>query len=123
MSNSIPTQSKSRPNTSGVAHWKWHRISAIILVPLSLWLMFSMVQALSYDYETARAWLSQAHVAILLLLWLIAAIYHGQLGLEIIIEDYISDLENRRAIIRISNTLLYVGLVLAIISIIRIAFL
>ncbi len=118
MSNSIPKQNKS-----GVAHWKWHRISAIILVPLSVWLMFSLVQVLSYDYQAARAWLSQTHVAALLMLWLVVAIYHSQLGLEIIIEDYISNLKNRRAIIRVSNTLLYVALILAIISIIRIAFL
>ena len=41
------------------------------------------------SYETVIAWLQKPHVAILLILLVAATFYHSQLGLQVIVEDYV----------------------------------
>ena len=41
------------------------------------------------SYETVLAWLQKPHVAVLLILFVAATFYHTQLGLQVIVEDYV----------------------------------
>ena len=117
----IQAQTKAHRNKPGYPHWKWQRLTAIALIPLSFWLMFSVLQALTLAYQDAQSWLGQGHVAIGLLLWLLFASWHAVLGLEVILEDYISDQRSRRSFIMITRTVLLVALILGVTAIIRLA--
>jgi succinate dehydrogenase / fumarate reductase membrane anchor subunit len=73
----------------GVDHWWAQRMTAIALVPLSLWFVATVVGLVGADLETMQNWVGQPLPAILLVLLLIATFYHMSLGLEVVIEDYV----------------------------------
>jgi succinate dehydrogenase / fumarate reductase membrane anchor subunit len=74
----------------GVGHWWAQRVSAIALVPLSLWLSASLIALAGADHATVALWLSQPLAAVLLLATIVAAFWHAALGMQVIYEDYIS---------------------------------
>ena len=73
----------------GVGHWWAQRLTAVALVPLSLWFVFSIVRYHVADYPTMLAWLHNPYVAIALVLYFIALFYHSALGVQVIVEDYV----------------------------------
>jgi succinate dehydrogenase / fumarate reductase membrane anchor subunit len=74
---------------SGVRHWWLQRITAVALVPLSLWLLWLCVGLAHADYATVRAAIGQPVHAVLLVALVISLSWHGALGLQVVIEDYI----------------------------------
>jgi succinate dehydrogenase / fumarate reductase membrane anchor subunit len=106
---------------AGVAHWKAQRRSALVLIPLSLWLLYSLVHHIGAPYQQAYAWVANPLVAVLLIIFICAMFYHAKLGLQTIIEDYIADLSGRQAILRISNLLCWIAMLLGVVSILKIA--
>lgn len=73
----------------GVQHWWAQRMTALALVPLSIWFVASIVFMIDVDHATAMWWLGSPVTLGLMSLFLIALIYHGVLGLQVVIEDYI----------------------------------
>ncbi len=73
----------------GVAHWWAQRVTAVALVPLALWLAFSLARLSFADHAAVTAWIAQPLVAIALVLTLFATFYHAKLGLQVVIEDYV----------------------------------
>ena len=73
----------------GVHHWWGQRLTAIVLVPLSLWFIYSLVVITGADYATVTAWLGNTLNAALMLLLIISLYYHAALGVQVVIEDYI----------------------------------
>ena len=72
------------------AQWWAQRVTAIALVPLTLWFVASLLFCLiGADYTTTIAWISTPATAILLILLLTVTFYHSQLGLQVVLEDYI----------------------------------
>ena len=73
----------------GVEHWWMERVSAVALVPLTLWFVASIIAHTGSDYVTFFVWLRMPIVGILMVLLLIALFYHTALGLQVVIEDYV----------------------------------
>ncbi len=73
----------------GVAHWWAQRLTAVALIPLVLWFTFAVATVGGMDYATLTAWIKSPVVAVLLILFIIASLYHMQLGLKVIVEDYV----------------------------------
>jgi succinate dehydrogenase / fumarate reductase, membrane anchor subunit len=73
----------------GVRHWWAQRVTAIALVPLSLWFVAGIVFLIDVDRATAIQWLGSPVTLGLMSLFLIALVYHAVLGLQVVIEDYI----------------------------------
>ncbi|HEX2581737.1 MAG TPA: succinate dehydrogenase, hydrophobic membrane anchor protein [Dongiaceae bacterium] len=73
----------------GVGHWWWQRVSAMALIPLSIWFIASLVLLSGADYSLWRAWVQSPYVAVGMALFMLGAIYHGVLGLQVVIEDYL----------------------------------
>lgn len=83
---------------SGVRHWRLQRISAIMLIPLSLWAVIELAPLPAQNYATALEWIHEP-LSIGLLLFLVPTLYlHAALGLQVVLEDYISDPLRRRLI-------------------------
>ncbi|MES1925464.1 succinate dehydrogenase, hydrophobic membrane anchor protein [Salinisphaera sp. T31B1] len=74
---------------TGVGHWWAQRVSAVALVPLTLWFVACLASQLGADYSSVTNWLSSPLQASLLAIYLAAIFYHSQLGLQVIIEDYV----------------------------------
>ncbi|MBN9558611.1 MAG: succinate dehydrogenase, hydrophobic membrane anchor protein [Alphaproteobacteria bacterium] len=74
---------------NGVQHWWTQRLSAIGLVPLTLWFVAAIIAHTGADYPTFTAWMRNPVTSILMTLLLIGLFYHAALGLQVIIEDYV----------------------------------
>ena len=74
---------------SGTHHWWMQRLTAVALVPLSLWFVASLITLVTADHPTVIAWLHSPLVAILCCALIVAIFYHGQLGLQVVVEDYV----------------------------------
>ncbi|HET7132399.1 MAG TPA: succinate dehydrogenase, hydrophobic membrane anchor protein [Gammaproteobacteria bacterium] len=73
----------------GVKAWWWERVTAVALVPLTLWLTASLIALRGRDYAAVVAWLQESTAALLLVLLLLALFAHLALGLSVVIEDYV----------------------------------
>ena len=73
----------------GVEHWWRQRISAIALVPLSLWFVIVVVRLAGADLDSFAAWIGHPVPAVAMILLLAATFYHTDLGLRVVIEDYV----------------------------------
>jgi succinate dehydrogenase / fumarate reductase membrane anchor subunit len=73
----------------GVEHWWRQRLSAVALVPLSLWFVASLIGLAGADYAEFVEWLSAPLSATLMVLLLVATFYHALLGVQVVIEDYV----------------------------------
>ena len=73
----------------GFSHWWWQRLSAIALIPLTLWFVYSVLSIISGGHAEAHAWLAAPFNATLMLLFVLTGLYHAQTGLQVVIEDYI----------------------------------
>lgn len=74
---------------SGFGHWWTVRITAVALVPLTLWLLFSLIASVLQDHARAIGWLGSPVTTVLMILLLIAGFWHMALGLQVVIEDYV----------------------------------
>ena len=73
----------------GVEHWWAQRVTAVALIPLSLWFVAALLQQMGGDLAGVQHWLGRPVPAILMVLFLITTFYHAALGLEVVIEDYV----------------------------------
>jgi succinate dehydrogenase / fumarate reductase membrane anchor subunit len=73
----------------GTGHWWAQRVSAVALIPLTLWFMLSLLSLPALDYATVRAWLSVPLSGLLAVLLVAALTYHSYLGTTVVIEDYV----------------------------------
>lgn len=74
----------------GTGHF-WHqRVTAIALVPLTFLFVVIMFAFIGADHARAVALMGNPLVATVMLLFLIAGFYHMKLGMQVVIEDYIS---------------------------------
>ena len=74
---------------SGVEHWWLQRLTSIALVPLSVWFVVSLLALPSLGHATVIAWMGQSWTALLLILLVLTGAWHSQLGLRVIVEDYV----------------------------------
>ena len=74
---------------AGVRHWWLQRLTSLALVPLSIWFVVSLLALPGFDHATVIIWMRQSQSALLLMLFVLVATWHSQLGLKVIIEDYV----------------------------------
>ena len=86
----------------GVRHWQLQRISALVLVPLVLWLVTDIVANWIHGYERFRASFHRPGVALGMAVFFAFAYYHAYLGLETIYKDYIHNAKIRSVIMVIT---------------------
>jgi len=73
----------------GVRHWWQQRLTSIALLPLTVWLAVSLLILPSLGHATLIAWMSQSSTALLLILLVLVGAWHSQLGVRVVVEDYV----------------------------------
>lgn len=74
---------------SGTEHFWAQRVTAVALIPLTLWFVYSVLALGAADHAAASAWMQSPVNAVLLLVLIVATFHHMQLGLQVVIEDYV----------------------------------
>jgi len=103
---------------SPVGHWLYQRISAATLVPLSIWLLVFLDKALHASYAEVVDWLSLPINALAISAWTVVVVFHAALGVQVVFEDYVSDIPLRTLAIRATNSIFLILGVAALAAII-----
>ena len=75
--------------SDGIKHWKYSRISSIVLIPLTIWFVAFFSKNFGMPFEQVASSLSTPLNSLLMLTFITATIFHLQQGLQVIIEDYV----------------------------------
>ena len=105
----------------GTSHFWRQRLTSLLMIPLVLWIGFSLA-ALPVDHATLAGWIQQTWVTIALILLIIVTFYHAQLGLQVIIEDYVSSHSRRTVILLLSNLACLLLGTIGVVSVLKISF-
>lgn len=89
--------------TSAVGHWRYQRYTAVALLPLTIWLLILLNLGLHAPYAETLAWVSAPLNSIAVSLWIIGVTYHAALGVQVVLEDYVSNLKTRQLAVLASN--------------------
>jgi succinate dehydrogenase / fumarate reductase, membrane anchor subunit len=103
-------------------HWWFQRLTAVGLLPLGLWFALSIAALPDFAYRTVIAWIERPLTSILLLLFVVAAGYHSYLGIQVVIEDYVSGKAAKVATLMLSALAHTALTVAAVFAVLRIAF-
>jgi len=106
----------------GVGHWWAQRLTAIALIPLVVWFAISLVMLSGADYTVVRAWIGSPLVMMLLGLTIAVGLHHAQLGMQVVIEDYVGGDGWKLALIVIVKFIAVLFGLGAIVAILRIGF-
>lgn len=82
--------------------WLLQRLTAVLLVPLAIWLGVFFHYSLAASFQEARVWLMRPLNLGCLFVFLSIVAVHSHLGLKVIIEDYITDQQFQEKLIRVS---------------------
>ena len=106
----------------GVGHWWGQRVSAVALVILTLWFVSALLRLGDLGHATVIAWIAAPMNAVLLSLLVGTSVYHSQLGVQVVVEDYVSHHGAKVATLLLLNFLHIVLAALGVFSVLRIAF-
>ena len=90
---------------AGAAHWWAQRLTSIALLPLTLWFLCAAVRMIGATRDDVVFWMAGPLPIVLMIALVIATFHHLQLGLQIVIEDYVNN-----DMLRIGSILLVKGL-------------
>ncbi|WP_102945744.1 MULTISPECIES: succinate dehydrogenase, hydrophobic membrane anchor protein [unclassified Stenotrophomonas] len=103
---------------TGTEHFVLQRLTATALVPLTIWFLVFVLSLLNADYVTAADAVAKPWNAILLVGFLVAMFWHAQIGLQVILEDYI---HNSLLALALQTTVKFIAVLGAIVSVFAVA--
>ncbi len=106
----------------GVGHWWSQRLTAIALIPLLIWLIASIVPLAGAEVRIVREWISDPVNSVLLLSLIVAVFHHAQLGLQVVIEDYVHTVWLKLASLIVVKFLAFGLIATSIFAVLKIAF-
>ena len=107
---------------AGTDHSWAQTITAIALVPLSLWFICGMIRLLGAPRHDVAAWLSGPVPMVLMIALIVATFHHMQLGVQAVIDDYVRDSGRRLTSLLLVKGAAIVLAMLCIISVLRLGF-
>jgi succinate dehydrogenase / fumarate reductase, membrane anchor subunit len=73
----------------GTGHWWTQRVSSVALALLGAWFLLSLARLSGFDHAEVQQWLSRPSTAVLMLLLVVSIARHSDLGVQVVIEDYV----------------------------------
>ena len=105
---------------SGSRSWLAQKVSAVVLAVLFLWFAFSFASLYGESYRDVATWVGTPINTVLLIVFIVAAFYHAILGLQVVIEDYVSKTCQRIVLLsamKVILTIIGLGIVWAIVRV------
>ncbi len=103
---------------TGTEHFVLQRLTATALVALTIWFLVFVLSLLGADYVSATEAVAKPWNAVLLVGFLVAMFWHAQLGLQVVLEDYI---HNSLLALALQTTVKFVAALGAIVGIFAVA--
>lgn len=107
---------------SGTHHWMHQRLSAIALIPLSLWFVTALLTHMRDDAVDLSNWIRSPFVTVLLVSLIGAMFYHAKLGLQVVIEDYVHAEIAKIGLLITMKLGCVLGALLGIVAVLKISF-
>ena len=105
----------------GAEHW-WHeRLSSVALLLLFVWLVVSLLRLPALDHRGVSEWLRDPLAAVPMLLLVLATFWHLQMGVKVVIEDYVHDEGNRFLSIMLLDFAAILGAAFGLFAVLKIA--
>jgi succinate dehydrogenase / fumarate reductase, membrane anchor subunit len=106
----------------GVSHWWSQRVTAVALVMLTLWFVSALIRLPDFSHATVVAWIAVPLNSVLLMLLTGTLVYHSQLGVQVVVEDYVNH-HGLKIVTMLLINFIHVALAaLGIFAVLRIAF-
>lgn len=83
----------------GAGEWQAERLSSLALIPLALWGLWSAWSLSGGGYDVALAWFRNPANAVLLAITLLISAWHMNMGLKVVVDDYIHRPSSRGALL------------------------
>ena len=106
----------------GLHHWWIQRLTALALIPLTVWFVASIVGLVGGSYDDVRLWLKGPVNATVMVLFLGVALHHAHLGVQVVLEDYVASHGLRVASVIIVKFICYGLAALGIVSTLVVTF-
>lgn len=110
----------SKSDSAGRHHWVVQRATAVALVPLMIWFVLTVVSLTGSSYDEVVAHFNSSWRISLMVIFVATVFYHGYLGLQVVVEDYISDTNVRMWMLVAVKFLAILFAVVGIVSTLRI---
>ena len=81
--------SKNAKLESGLRHWLYQKITAILLIPITIWFLLKLPRFFKLNFDEKIYWINNSPNYYLLTFFFIISALHFKLGLTVVIEDYI----------------------------------
>ena len=105
---------------AGSRHWWAQRLTAMALVPLTLWFIFAIIHLAGASHQAVIEWLTSPLTLGLMLALIVATFHHLQLGLQVVIEDYVHDERAKLASVLLIKALSVMMALVCIVSVLKI---
>ena len=96
----------------GVGHWWVQRVTAVALMPLTLWFVVSLLGQQLQSYDGHARVVGQPWVAVLTILLVLTLAWHSKLGVQVVIEDYVHG-KGAKTTLLLLSTFVHVGAAVA----------
>ena len=81
--------SKKNNLESGLNHWLHQKVTAVLLIPITIWVLLKLPKFMQLSFSDKLSWINSSLNLYLVALFFIISAFHFKLGLTVIIEDYI----------------------------------
>lgn len=106
----------------GFGHWWMQRMSAVLLVPCGLYVLFGLAQIEMMTVADITLWLRSPLNAGVTLLFAVAGSYHGALGIQVVLEDYVHNHSINLVLQYLTKILMIVMMMMSIYAVATILF-
>ena len=102
--------------------WLTQRITASILIPLTFWFIYSAVSLSKMTYSEIEIFFQSYFNALLFFVMMQSMLLNSKLGLQTIIEDYVTSKKTAKFIKQSINYLVYFIMILITVNLVRMVF-
>lgn len=103
----------------GSHHWAFQRLTAVALVPLTLWFIFAVMHLAGANYAAMKLWIGHPINMALMLALVSTTFHHLQAGLQIVIEDYVPDESTKLVSVWVMKCITVLLAVICIVSVLK----
>ena len=107
---------------SGVHHWWVERVTAIALVPLTIWFIYAVLHLLGSPQAVVHRFVGNPLNTVLLLATVAMTFHHMQLGIQVILGDYVHHQKWQAGLTLLNKGVALILGLLCAVSILRMAF-